>query len=314
MPCPGPARTMSRPRMGLAIPPPPNGHASPPMVPPGVPPPKPPVGMVSRTPSGPSRQPSSRTSSLVGYATQPSLHQVMHSGSASPSSVAPGGVRRSSSTTSTITRLGGYVSLLRKQKATVWCDRSQKEDPRITAQRKAAKMRATHAIHSSRGSLGTHPKSGMSGSLAYGTGTLVGVSAPIRLLANEVDDENHERANSGLSSGSKGPGSYRRPPQSRLSSAVTPDDAAVANSQPPGPPLPPEPAELKPKEEETKEVRPSSANSYQGKEELDTVPDMKGPVTQPKTTSAADLKRTGSVDDRKATMTNVRLFVANPDS
>ncbi|KAL6402216.1 hypothetical protein AUP68_14684 [Ilyonectria robusta] len=37
----------------------------------------------------------------------------------------------------------GYVALLRKQKATVWCDRAQYEDPRIAAQQRAAKMRAT---------------------------------------------------------------------------------------------------------------------------------------------------------------------------
>ncbi|EFQ35804.1 uncharacterized protein GLRG_10999 [Colletotrichum graminicola M1.001] len=37
----------------------------------------------------------------------------------------------------------GYVALLRKQKATVWCDRAQHEDPRLVAQQRAAKMRAT---------------------------------------------------------------------------------------------------------------------------------------------------------------------------
>ncbi|KAK1574584.1 uncharacterized protein LY79DRAFT_487885, partial [Colletotrichum navitas] len=37
----------------------------------------------------------------------------------------------------------GYVALLRKQKATVWCDRAQYEDPRLVAQQRAAKMRAT---------------------------------------------------------------------------------------------------------------------------------------------------------------------------
>src|SRR6266536_3312564 len=36
----------------------------------------------------------------------------------------------------------GYVALMRKQKATVWCDRAQYEDPRLLAAQKAAKLRA----------------------------------------------------------------------------------------------------------------------------------------------------------------------------
>ncbi|KAH6893261.1 hypothetical protein B0T10DRAFT_269089 [Thelonectria olida] len=48
----------------------------------------------------------------------------------------------------------GYVALLRKQKATVWCDRSQYEDPRIAAQQRAAKMRAALEVTGGRGSTG----------------------------------------------------------------------------------------------------------------------------------------------------------------
>lgn len=39
-----------------------------------------------------------------------------------------------------------YVTLLRKQKATVWCDRAQYEDPRMIAQHRAAKMKANKEI------------------------------------------------------------------------------------------------------------------------------------------------------------------------
>ncbi|GKT41152.1 uncharacterized protein ColSpa_01333 [Colletotrichum spaethianum] len=69
------------------------------------------------------------------------------------SSVPPPAAYRTSPTNdlrrSTSSRSGGspqpsgYVALLRKQKATVWCDRAQYEDPRLLAQQRAAKMRAT---------------------------------------------------------------------------------------------------------------------------------------------------------------------------
>ncbi|KOS18851.1 hypothetical protein ESCO_000674 [Escovopsis weberi] len=42
--------------------------------------------------------------------------------------------------------VSGYVALLRKQKATVWCDRAQFEDPRLAAQQRAAKMRAAAEV------------------------------------------------------------------------------------------------------------------------------------------------------------------------
>ncbi|KAJ4414837.1 hypothetical protein N0V82_007685 [Gnomoniopsis sp. IMI 355080] len=39
-----------------------------------------------------------------------------------------------------------YVALLRKQKATVWCDRAQPEDPYMLAKQKQAKMRALQSV------------------------------------------------------------------------------------------------------------------------------------------------------------------------
>src|SRR5690606_37467094 len=43
-------------------------------------------------------------------------------------------------------RQEAYVATLRKQKATVWCERAQIEDPRIMAAQKAAKMRAVMEV------------------------------------------------------------------------------------------------------------------------------------------------------------------------
>ena len=39
-----------------------------------------------------------------------------------------------------------YVTTLRKQRATVWCERAQTEDPRIMAAQRAAKARATMEV------------------------------------------------------------------------------------------------------------------------------------------------------------------------
>lgn len=99
-----------------------------------------------------------------------------------------------------------YVALMRKQKATVWCDRAQHEDPRIVAAQKAAKLRATLEVTgggapsrvSTSGSAGLasgnrvtakirhHGKSGLVG---YSPGDLVGGvgGVPMRLSASEVE-------------------------------------------------------------------------------------------------------------------------------
>lgn len=147
---------------------------------------------------------------------------------------------------STSSRSGGppqatsYVALMRRQKATVWCDRAQHEDPRLVAAQKAAKMRATLEIvggsagnwRSSAGGTSTltggkgvtskirhHGKAGLVG---YSPGDLVGGvgGVPMRLSATEVegedsDDDNtnvhrgyHHRSGSGRSS----VGSSRRGP------------------------------------------------------------------------------------------------------
>ena len=49
---------------------------------------------------------------------------------------------RSGGSTGTQTNANSYVALMRRQKATVWCERSQHEDARLLAAQKAAKARA----------------------------------------------------------------------------------------------------------------------------------------------------------------------------
>ena len=101
-----------------------------------------------------------------------------------------------------------YVALMRKQKATVWCDRAQHEDPRILAAQRAAKMRAAMEVaggqnHAPLGGRASTSSSGMVGGVRskirhHGTpkaGTYTGqanlaggVGVPMRLSATEVDE------------------------------------------------------------------------------------------------------------------------------
>ncbi|WYZ38334.1 hypothetical protein EsH8_III_000248 [Colletotrichum jinshuiense] len=143
------------------------------------------------------------------------------------SSVPPPAAYRTSPTTdlrrSTSSRSGGgstpqptgYVALLRKQKATVWCDRAQYEDPRLLAQQRAAKMRATlEVIGGQRTSSGLAPSSGRTSTGISATGKVaakirhhgkpavvgyapgehhVGVGGvPMRLSATEVEAESSD--------------------------------------------------------------------------------------------------------------------------
>ncbi|RDW84756.1 hypothetical protein BP6252_02346 [Coleophoma cylindrospora] len=114
---------------------------------------------------------------------------------------------------STSSRSGGttapssYVALMRKQKATVWCDRAQHEDPRLLAAQRAAKKRATMEVTGGLNASG-RTSTGGSGSLAggnrvtakirhHGKAGLVGYSpgdlvggvggVPMRLSASEVE-------------------------------------------------------------------------------------------------------------------------------
>jgi hypothetical protein len=137
-----------------------------------------------------------------------------------------------------------YVALMRRQKATVWCDRAQHEDPRLVAVQKAAKMRATMEVvrgsssgqwRSAPGASGTlvSPKGvtskirhhGKAGLVGYSPGDLVGLvggvgGVPMRLSATEVEGEDSDEQNTNVhrgyhphsDSGRSSIGSSRREP------------------------------------------------------------------------------------------------------
>jgi len=99
----------------------------------------------------------------------------------------------------------GYVALMRRQKATVWCDRSQHEDPRILALQKAARVRAVMEVNGQgrtstsgsmgSGGLGVRSKirhHGAPKAVGYTPASLVGGGVPMRLSASEVGDEGRD--------------------------------------------------------------------------------------------------------------------------
>lgn len=131
---------------------------------------------------------------------------------------AMGGMRRSTSSRSNSSgnpAPTSYVALMRKQKATVWCDRAQHEDPRLMAAQRQAKMRAAAEVAGGHGHAAPRistSSSGMVGGVrskirhhgapkasAYSGANLAGaVGVPMRLSASEVDEnDSDEDAQSG---------------------------------------------------------------------------------------------------------------------
>ena len=142
------------------------------------------------------RTPSSATFSTVDSGSNGPL----------PTRQASSDLRRSTSSRSgTSQQPTSYVALMRKQKATVWCDRAQHEDPRLVQAQRAAKIRATLEIHGGAqpGRTGTAGSGSMAGSkqtiakirhhgksslVGYTPGNYVGIGGvPMRLSATEVE-------------------------------------------------------------------------------------------------------------------------------
>ena len=249
---------------------------------------------------------------------------------------------------------------MRKQKATVWCDRAQHEDPRIVAQQKAAKLRAAREVSGGNmegrsstgsmgsGSLGVRSKirhHGIPKAQGYSSANMAGGGVPMRLSASEVGEEEsdnedgnsqrnayHERTNSGRSS--LGSNKYLNPRQSnRYSEGSTPTSAHGSSPGQQGS----SPNEDIPELDETPVPgnyhgysngdyfgQPAGQGGSGGSSERESSFGNVGQLNAPtgnsarreEATSAEDLRRRGSVDERANTlsgMTGIRLFVANPD-
>lgn len=273
--------------------------------------------------NGPALYPPSRRMSTATTSTNSTGNQPVSAGATTD-------IRRSTSARSANAQLG-YVALMRRQKATVWCDRSQPEDPRMRAQKMAEKKRAYLEVHGAgagrTGTLGSGKnKHGNKGVTDFSPSTLVGASVPVRLSANEVGDDAeddarsdtvpvHRRTGSGrssLGSAHRYTSGYQRPPPGLPGSIHNQTPEEKVPEQPP-------PAE-NPPVENTHPSHDDDANSFNGSEPEEyfgTVNDMKAPSAAMSATERAkraeELKRRGSVDDRTTSMSGVRLFVANPD-
>lgn len=256
-------------------------------------------------------------------------------------SINSGFPRRSTSGRSTATNSPtSYVALMRKQKATVWCDRSQNVDARTAAVQRAAKHRAFMEVSNSAsvaasGRTSTIASGGVVGKIRHGgvpkapgyvPANMSGAGVPMRLSANEmIGDEEEERSfvsgdnamihgRSGSGKSSTNSASYRSgyPRVDRFSTTSTPpsgEDSPSSRDR-----IPEEtPTESKTDYFVTRE-QPSSTDedSFGELRELSGPKAIEQVVNQAK--KAEDLRRRGSVDERATSMgTGVKLFVANPD-
>lgn len=237
--------------------------------------------------------------------------------------------------------------MMRKQKATVWCDRAQYEDPRMLAAQRQAKARAVQEVAG--GSYNAPPRtgSGSSGVVGgvrskigrhhgmpkaslYAPQTYGGTGVPMRLSATEVDegdDEDNSSINQGAGTYHHRTGSGRSSLGSgRRISYANPAGRLSSNSTPPQNSSPEDLEDLQ--EEPTPNPHFDHSNNYfeHTKTNLSTGSNSSEerhfggmsqlPTTLPKTQekkNAEDLVRRGSVDERTTTMSNTRLFIANPD-
>ena len=228
---------------------------------------------------------------------------------------------------------------MRKQKATVWCDRSQNIDPRLAAAQKAAKHRAALEVQgvNSAGRTSTINSGGVVGKIRHGgvpkapgyiSANMSGASVPVRLSANEMlgDEEEdlilgdssmmHGRSGSGKSStdSTKYRSGYPRPDQGRFSSTSTPPSGEGS------------PSHGIPEDSETANTTAVGKDDYfndngkstpvESEDSFGEFKDMSGPIAvhraMAQAKKAEDLQRRGSVDERTSG-TTMKLYVANPD-
>ncbi|KAF2871195.1 hypothetical protein BDV95DRAFT_56695 [Massariosphaeria phaeospora] len=318
---------------------------------------------IAQAPSPTSYAPPSSAMTMLQYPTQQQYigqgtRRTLSNATSSTSSTTgtpirsnSGALRRSSSTRSGPSP-SSYVALMRKQKATVWCDRSQYEDPRLLVQQRQAKQRANMEVAGGPHHASPRNVSGSSSVAAgvrskirhhgapkaslYAPTQLSGSGVPMRLSATEVDEGDsdsgsinagqpyHERSGSGRSSvGSGRRASYAN--AGRLSTNSTPPSGH--NTSPPGEGM----ESLGEEETPVPSYNPtnyfehtqtglsggSAGSGSSGERNFGDVGQMPTslphPNPAPKKKTSDELHRRGSVDERTMTMSNTRLFIANPD-
>lgn len=287
------------------------------------------------------RTPSTSTTSTTGTSMAPTR---------TPSTASSALSRTASTRSGASTTPSSYVALMRKQKATVWCDRAQHEDPRLLAQQKAAKMRAFREVSGPNlegrtstsgsmgsGSLGVRSKirhHGIPKASSYSYANMVGGGVPMRLSATEVENDgyggdddslrnSHQRSGSGRSSmgSNKYLSANSRQPH-RYSEGSTPRSGEESSPNGDIPELEETPVPGGHHDSSRGDYftqKGGHGDSGSSEEQnFGTVGQMKAPTStrREEGKSAEELRRRGSVDERANTMGSlggVRLFVANPD-
>ena len=235
---------------------------------------------------------------------------------------------------------------MRKQKATVWCDRAQHEDPRLAAQHKAAKIRAAREITgkvpegrtSTSGSMGSgsmgvrskirhHAQPKATG---YSYANMVGGGVPMRLSASEVgDDGNQYDETDRKTSMTDQRTSTRRSSNDRRLLEI---EQRHRNRYSQGSTVQGEsPQENIPELEETpigeegyqqsseyfpRSTAHGSGSSSEHENSFGNVGKLEAPKVEKVRKTSEELRRRDSVDERTNTMGYLgqgRLFVANPD-
>lgn len=269
-------------------------------------------------PSSLSSQPSSKTHA--------SMQRHGTTGSASSGNVP----RRSTSGRSVATNSPtSYVALMRKQKATVWCDRAQSIDARMAAQQKAAKQRAVlEVVGNNSQRTSTITTTNVVGKRAakashYTPPNPIGTEVPRRLLAFDMQGEEeqegrvmgdntmvHARTGSGKSSIKSGkyrsgyPRAHASPPEGGSPAREGIPEAGETPGQP---------EQHKDDYFDQPHTKTSGSDSEDSFGELT---EMRGPNSQQHAMdqkALEELRRRGSVDDRQKPVPQ-RLFVVNPDS
>ncbi|CCX05319.1 hypothetical protein FPQ18DRAFT_5298 [Pyronema domesticum] len=239
-----------------------------------------------------------------------------------------------------------YVAALRRQKATVWCEKAQPEDPRLVATQKAAKLKAAMEVMGSstnkvrgsghglgsgsssttslRGAVRGHHKLGKNGhsssSAGIGTNSLV-TGLPPRLSATEAtgdsDEEDdlymtsHRRSGSGSgrSSLNSNHRSSRVYPSAHRNSSASDIQRRTSNRS---------------NASSGRSINASNIEMVSSKPPAHVLAEPRAAERTffnhqklpPPSDPRAALKRSGSVDEGEArtmTMSGLRLVVANPD-
>lgn len=279
------------------------------------------------------RTPSSATSSTSSITGNGGLQRI-------PTNASAASRRSTSSRSNSSASPTSYVALMRKQKATVWCDRAQAEDPRILAAQRAAKMRAAMEVaggsHRFSTSSNAAPSAGIRSKIRHhgapkataytGQANLAGAAVPMRLSASEVDENDSDEEDSKYVSHYHMRNSSRNSSMGNSGRGLNYQTGSGNNSTPRSGHSPSDSMGNLPEEETPVPTDQNlSASDYfsaanvddeqaeQSYGSLSNLPQRTGDPEQDRKT-AEELRRRGSVDDRSMTMTGTRLFIANPDA